>query len=85
MIKPTADNNLNFNQYLQHKNSFFLSLKNQTGSIVHLEAVGLVLGFHLVSRVTRKSDFAYAKTKKQISFAVTMKLISAFVFATRTV
>ena len=29
--------------------------------------------------------FAYAKTKTQISFAVTAKLISAFVFATRMV
>ena len=29
--------------------------------------------------------FAYAKTKAQISFAVTVKLISAFVFATRIV
>ena len=29
--------------------------------------------------------FAYAKTKTQISFAVTAKLISAFVFATRLV
>ena len=29
--------------------------------------------------------FAYAKTKAQISFAVTTKLISAFVFATRIV
>ena len=29
--------------------------------------------------------FAYAKTKTQISFAVTSKLISAFVFATRIV
>ena len=29
--------------------------------------------------------FAYAKTKPQISFAVTAKLISAFVFATRIV
>ena len=27
--------------------------------------------------------FAYAKTKSQISFAITAKLISAFVFATR--
>ena len=33
----------------------------------------------------RKPAFAYAKTKAQISFAVTMKLISAFVFATRIV
>ena len=33
----------------------------------------------------RKRLFAYAKTKMQISFAVTAKLISAFVFATRIV
>ena len=33
----------------------------------------------------RKPVFAYAKTKTQISFAVTAKLISAFVFATRIV
>ena len=33
----------------------------------------------------RKPDFAEAKTKAQISFAVTAKLISAFVFATRIV
>ena len=31
----------------------------------------------------RKPAFAYAKTKAQISFAVSAKLISAFVFATR--
>ena len=30
----------------------------------------------------RKPAFAYAKTKKQISFPVTAKLISVFVFAT---
>ena len=35
--------------------------------------------------VLRKRLFAYAKTKTQISFAVTAKLISAFVFATRIV
>ena len=38
-----------------------------------------------MSRFVRKPDFAYAKTKTQISFAVTAKLISAFVFATRIV
>ena len=38
-----------------------------------------------MSRVVRKWAFAYAKTKTQISFAVTAKLISAFVFATRRV
>ena len=35
-----------------------------------------------LSRIVRKPDFAYAKTKAQISFAVTAKLTSAFVFAT---
>ena len=38
-----------------------------------------------MSRVMRKPVFAYAKTKTQISFAVTAKLISAFVFAIRIV
>ena len=33
----------------------------------------------------RKPFFAYAKTKTKISFAVTAKLISAFVFATQIV
>ena len=33
----------------------------------------------------RNPAFAYAKTKTQISFAVTAKLISAFVFATQIV
>ena len=37
------------------------------------------------SLVMRKPDFAYAKTKAQINFAVIVKLISAFVFATRIV
>ena len=36
-----------------------------------------------MSRIVRKPGFfAYAKTKAQISFGVTAKLISAFVFAT---
>ena len=35
-----------------------------------------------MSLVMRNKIFAYAKTKTQISFAVTVKLISAFVFAT---
>ena len=37
--------------------------------------------FHM-SRVMGKKRIAYAKTKTQISFAVTAKLISAFVFTT---
>ena len=36
-----------------------------------------------MSCVMRKPDFAYVKTKAQICFAVTTKLISAFVFATQ--
>ena len=36
-------------------------------------------------RYEKNRLFAYAKTKTQISFAVTAKLISAFVFATRIV
>ena len=36
-----------------------------------------------MSRVVRKPFFAYSKTKTQISFAVTAKLINAFVFATQ--
>ena len=35
-----------------------------------------------LTRDVRKRIFAYAKTKTQIRFAVTAKLISAFVFAT---
>ena len=38
-----------------------------------------------ISLVMRKPVFAYAKTKTQISFAVTAKLISAFVFASRKI
>ena len=41
--------------------------------------------YYYMSRVVRKLAFAYAKTKTQISFAVTAKLISAFVFASRIV
>ena len=49
--------------------------------------------YELIERFTRNisaaswenQQFAYAKTKAQISFAVTAKLISAFVFATRIV
>ena len=38
-----------------------------------------------LGRPMRKPDFCCAKTKAQISFAVTAKLISAFVFATQIV
>ena len=52
------------------------------------EILVLVVPVHdNLSLVVRKPFFlfAYAKTKTQISFAVTTKLISAFVFATRIV
>ena len=38
--------------------------------------------YRCMSLVMRNQLFAYAKAKTQISFAVTAKLISAFVFAT---
>ena len=38
-----------------------------------------------LSLIKRKPDFAYDKTKAQISFAVTAKLICVFVFVTRIV
>ena len=41
--------------------------------------------FDQLSLVMRKPFFAKAKTKAQISFAVTVKLVSAFVFAAQTV
>ena len=43
------------------------------------------LSFEFEPRREKTVFFAYAKTKTQISFAVTAKLISAFVFATRIV
>ena len=46
----------------------------------------LFSGIHVKLYLTwENQQFAYAKTKAQISFAVTAKLISAFVFATRVV
>ena len=44
----------------------------------------MVKWFFIQNEPRRKKTvvFAYAKTKTQISFAVTAKLISAFVFAT---
>ena len=41
--------------------------------------------FSVFSRRGRNRFFAYAKTKTQISFAVTAKLISAFVFESKIV
>ena len=41
--------------------------------------------YKIISRIMRKTEFAYAITKAQISCALTTQLISAFVFATRIV
>ena len=60
-----------------------VSVYRTNGPLVYLLNVSR-LGLHL-SLIVRKPFFAYAKTKTQISFAVTAKLISAFVFATRIV
>ena len=56
------------------------SFPSSTMSIYYLSLLGLEL-----SRSIRKQTIAYAKTKAQTSFAVTAKLISAFVFATQIV
>ena len=62
------------------KNSHHLYIIRQT----ELEFQHLILK-HIWATTWENRIFAYAKTKTQISFAVTAKLISAFVFATRIV
>ena len=49
------------------------------------EALLVCLGLYNLSPVMRNPAFTYAKTNTQISFTVTAKLISAFVFAIRIV
>ena len=51
--------------------------------IARIYDVRLSFSVYQMSRIAR--IFAHAKTKAQISFAVTSKLISAFVFATQIV
>ena len=41
----------------------------------------IIIFTHNLRRIMRKPDFAYAKTKAQISCAVTAQLISDFAFA----
>ena len=48
-------------------------------------AISVLKSSFNLSRVVRNRLFAYAKTKSQISYAVTAKLISAFVLAIRIV
>ena len=45
----------------------------------------LSINHHYLSRIMRKPTICICETETQISFAVTTKLISAFVFATRIV
>ena len=47
-------------------------------------SVGFKYATAVETRHEKTGYFAYAKTKSQISFTVTAKLISAFVFATCT-
>ena len=70
-----------FKNYMSHvmrKPVFTNAKKHQPRSAV----LQYNLSSFYMSLVVRKQFFAYAKTKTQISFAVTAKLISPFVFAT---
>ena len=66
-----------------------ITLSAYTVHIMTFKHIALHVCIHIelsyLSRIVKKRIFAYAKTKAQISFAVTAKLISAFVFATRIV
>ena len=66
-------------------NENILSMTSCFQSIVSNYKVSLTPRRLKLSRLMRKRTFIYAKTKAQISFAVTAKLISAFVFVTRIV
>ena len=55
-----------------------LNMTKNNGSVIGIDK-------QYMSRVMRKLAFAYAKTKPQISCAVTALLISTFVFATSRV
>ena len=60
--------------------------KNQNrGIYISLRFLKMYCDLHYVSHVMRKQIFAFAKTKEQISCAVTGQLISVFVFASRIV
>ena len=56
--------------------------ENRTNTAV---MIVLLRAYNYTSLVVRKPDFPYAKTKTQISCAVTAQLISAFVFAIQIV
>ena len=61
------------------RNTFFHGVDMMTLNLGLLYLVGQLQ----MSHIMRNQHFAYVKTKVQISFAVTVKLISMFVFTTR--
>ena len=63
--------------------SFFSSVQADQGLCFCY--LGSIICLVYMSRVVRKPVMCICKTKTQISFAVTAKLISIFVFATRIV
>ena len=65
------------------KNIMFILFKNGKNATY---CIGMLIMKSLISRVMRKQTFCICKkTKGQISFTVTAKLISEFAFATRIV
>ena len=67
--------------------NFFSTKLSQKLNVFYKDSEIIVQSMEKTSepRYEKTGFFAYAKTKTQISFAVTAKLISAFVFATRIV
>ena len=51
-------------------------------AFLHMQKAGFLMTKLIWAASWENQQSAYAKTKTQISFAVTAKLISAFVFAT---
>ena len=67
---------------LSHVNSNHMQIKRKKTQIPCLLSTCIAwMQFFLMSRIMRKPAFEYAITKVQISHAVTVKLISTFVFA----
>ena len=70
--------------YCTYKNYQLLHELFYTHMYFNIAYINFFLSLLYMSHVVRKPGFfAYAKTKAQTIFAVTAKLISAFVFATR--
>ena len=67
------------------RNRFFLILMSTNNIRFYEEMTKIIFQISNEPRREKTVVFAYAKAKTQISFAVTTKQISAFVFATRIV